>query len=208
LRSSLLILGRDSSVRISYSLVSDVSFANRHSVTISWAKPQEISTDFIVTGIDADQDPQNFTFRMTSIATPDSKQSEAYIATVSLFQIFGSSGKEEKVFMRLPSAWRDLWDEFADARKNEIDAADRLAIKGLRALVRQRQDQELEDGVILQGAFRSRAAAARSAQDSGDDFISEHSNHHPVDPDHYRRIWNEKISSPRYQAMLVSIWTR
>ena len=140
---------------------------------------------------------------MAGIATPDAKQSEAYIATAALFFIFGGSTKEEKVALRLPPVWRDLWSEFAETKKNLADAQDRDAIKKLRALVRKRRDQELEDGVVLQGAFRGRGAA-RNAVDSGEDSGIERGNRATQDPDYLKRIWHDKSTTPRYQAMLQS----
>ncbi|KAK6951471.1 hypothetical protein Daesc_008006 [Daldinia eschscholtzii] len=138
---------------------------------------------------------------MASIATPDSKQSEAYIATLALFVVFGST-KEEKVFMRLPAAWRGLWSELTEGKKNQTDAADRTAIKELRALVREKHDQELEDGVLLQGAFRGRASQ-RSTNEAGDDSNAERTAN-TVESEYYQRIWAEKSSTPRFQSMLLS----
>ena len=101
-------------------------------------------------------DSNRFTFTMGSVAAPDLKQSEAYISTVALFYVFSNSPREEKVNLRLPPVWRDLWSELAEAKKSFSDAEERIVVKGLRDLIRQRLDQELEDGVILQGAFRGR----------------------------------------------------
>lgn len=138
---------------------------------------------------------------MVGIATPDSKQSEAYVATAALFSIFGFT-KEDKVFMRLPAVWKDLWNEFSEARKNHLDALDRAAVKGLRDMVRQRHDQEEEDGVLLQGAFRGRNAN-RNQGDAGDSGVDKELRQ-SAGPEFFQRIWAQKASSPRYQAMLVS----
>lgn len=147
-------------------------------------------------------DPTEFTFKMVLISTPDAKQSEAYVATCALFQIFGST-KEEKVFMKLPPVWRELWSEFAEARKNLLDTQDRRTVKELRNLVRKRQVQELEDGVILQGAFRGRGAC-RTTGDGGEDSSQDRSRQPAGDPEFYQALWQAKSSSPKYQAMLVS----
>ena len=139
---------------------------------------------------------------MVSIATPDAKQSEAYIATAALFFFFGSSGKEEKVALRLPATWKDLWSEFAEARKNKADERDRETVRHLRDLVRKRAEQELEDGVLIQGAFKGRGQSKNLTD-------SEHSDHErakrqPWGPEYYQNIWMQKYSSPRFQQMLVS----
>ncbi|KAK7937976.1 helicase associated domain-containing protein [Apiospora aurea] len=191
---------RDPAVKLQYRLISEASFANRHVVIISWSKPQElISTD--IAHIESYAYPHQFSFGMADVATPDSKQSEAYVATAALFAIFHST-KEEKVFMRLPAVWKELWNEFAQARKSHNDAQDRASIKELRRMVRQRQDQEEEDGILLQGAFRGRRAN-QSLNDSGDSG-SDREKGQSINPEFYQRIWANKCGTPRYQAMLQS----
>jgi ATP-dependent RNA helicase DHX29 len=193
---------RDSAVRISYQQVSEVAFANRHLVNIVWSKPQDSPSLFEDPNIEVYISPSQFVFKMVSIAAPDAKQSEAFIATTAMFYIFGSSGKEEKVFLRLPAAWKDLWSEYAEAKKNKADAQDRATVKELRDLVRKKKEQELEDGVILQGAFKGRAQArtTNDTEDSGHDQAKRASG----DPEYYQNIWFQKCSSPRYNHMLQS----
>ncbi|KAI0407761.1 helicase associated domain-containing protein [Xylaria palmicola] len=193
---------RDSSAKIAYSLISESPFSNRHMVSIYWSKSQESTAIPEIPGIEQNILPQLSSFKMTTVSTPDSKQSEAYIATVAMFAIFGST-KEEKIFMRLPAAWRELWSELAGDRKSQADAADRAAIKELRTMIRHKQDQELEDGVLLQGAFRGRAAQ-RVAKESGDDSSIDRSSAHAFGPEYYQGIWFAKANTPRFQAMLQS----
>ncbi|KAI1642790.1 P-loop containing nucleoside triphosphate hydrolase protein [Daldinia loculata] len=191
---------RDSSAKIIYKLVSENPYSHRHLVSIQWSKPQELIPVPEIPSIESAISPQQFVFQMASIATPDSKQSEAYIATLALFVVFGST-KEEKVFMRLPAAWRELWSELAEEKKNRTDAADRAAIRELRALVREKHDQELEDGVLLQGAFRGRASQ-RSTNEVGDEFNAERGAANTIGSEYYQRIWADKSSTPRFQSML------
>ncbi|KAI0426326.1 hypothetical protein F5Y09DRAFT_319127 [Xylaria sp. FL1042] len=192
---------RDSTVKIAYSLISESSFSNRHMVSISWSKPQESVAIPEIPCIEQAISPQHFSFKMATVSTPDSKQSEAYIATVAMFSVFGST-KEEKIFLRLPAVWRELWSELAEEKKNQADAVDRVAIKELRTMIRRRQDQELEDGVLLHGAFRGRAAQ-RVSKD-GDDPSIDRSGTNAYGPEYYQKIWFDKASTPRFQAMLQS----
>ncbi|OTB02740.1 hypothetical protein M426DRAFT_190879 [Hypoxylon sp. CI-4A] len=193
---------RDSAVKIVYKLVSENPYSCRHLVSIHWSKSQESISVPDIPSVESAASPQQIVFQMTSIATPDAKQSEAYVATLALFVIFGST-KEEKVFMRLPPAWRELWSELAEQKKSQTDAADREAIKDLRAMVRRKQDQELEDGVLLQGAFRGRGAQ-RNTNETGEDSITEKGLANSLGPEYYQRIWADKSSTPRFQAMLQS----
>lgn len=139
---------------------------------------------------------------MASISTPDTKQSESYISTAALFLIFGSSTKEDKVFLRLPAIWRDLWTELADRKKEKADEVDREILRTFRDMVREKRDQELEDGVLIQGAFRNRGSARTndSNLEQGVDKVGRFI----LSPEAYQRIWAEKSSSHSYQMMLVS----
>jgi ATP-dependent RNA helicase DHX29 len=168
-----------------------------------WAKAQDISfTTYSDNAIDVVADSTRFSLTMTGVATPDAKQSEAYAATCALFHIFGGSPREEKVGLKLPPTWRDLWTELAESKKSELDALDRTVVGGLRTLVRQRQDQELEDGVILASAFRGRGTTKPSneSSDSKNQDRAKQSNGHA---DLYRKIWADKSREPRFQQMLV-----
>ncbi|KAF3760980.1 P-loop containing nucleoside triphosphate hydrolase protein [Cryphonectria parasitica EP155] len=191
---------RDSSVKLAYMKVSETAFAHRHLLSIVWAKAQEPLSEQGVAGVEVASSTNKFVFKMAEIATPDEKQSEAFIATTALFLVFGSSAKDEKVSLRLPSQFRDLWAEYAEAKKNEVDAQDRAIVKELRALVRKRRDQEEEDGVLLQGAFRGRNNGRNGADTT--DILAE--KRVSGGPEYYQGIWQKKISSPKYQTMLQS----
>ncbi len=199
----MLIVVRDSSVKLSFNLISDTSFSNRHSLRILWSKAQ----DLVVTPppeIEYFSSPKSQTFTMTSVSAPEPKQSEAYIATTALFLLFGSSGKEDKVFLRLPPAWRDLWTEFAEAKKEKADEADRAVLRKFRDMVREKRDQELEDGVLIHGAFRNRSAAR--ATDNGDDSGTDKPSRSLLTLEAYQKIWFDKCSTPSYQFMLVCLF--
>ncbi|UKZ59850.1 uncharacterized protein TrAtP1_001142 [Trichoderma atroviride] len=193
---------RDPSVNIRYTVVSEASFANRHSVDILWSKTQELPHVIASSDVEATIDPTHFTFTMTNVATPDMKQSEAYIATVALFHTFNSNPKDEKVNLKLHPVWRDFWSEMAEAKKSHLDAQDRLVVKQIKALVRQRQDQELEDGVVLQGAFRGRNNG-KASSDGVESGHAERTKHIEID-ENLKKMWALKSSRKKYEAMLQS----
>ncbi|EMR65215.1 putative pre-mrna-splicing factor atp-dependent rna helicase prp22 protein [Eutypa lata UCREL1] len=151
---------REPSAKVSYKLVSDNQHSNRHMVSIVWSKPQEGFTAPTISHIESAANPLQFVFKMVSVATPDPKQSEAYIATVALFAIF-SSTKEDKVFMRLPAVWRELWSEMALEKKAQEDAIDRETVRDLRAMriwadkATRRVSEELGEGRNDLGTSRS-----------------------------------------------------
>jgi ATP-dependent RNA helicase DHX29 len=136
---------------------------------------------------------------MISISTPDAKQSESYIATSALFLIFGSSAREDKVFLRLPATWRDLWTEFAEKKKEQMDETDRASIRIFRDMIRKKRDQEEEDGILIHGAFRNRGTPRPEVLENAGDKSSRSL----LAPETYQRIWAEKSSAPSYQMMLV-----
>lgn len=139
---------------------------------------------------------------MISVSAPDGRQSEAYIATTALFLIFGSSAKEDKVSLRLPATWRDLWTEFAEAKKEKLDETDRASIRTFRDMVREKRDQELEDGVLIKGAFKNRGSTR--TLENGDETKGDKVPKLALAPEAYQRIWLEKSSTQSYQVMLVS----
>lgn len=159
-------------------------------------------TTYADNGVEVIADSTRFSLTMIGVATPDAKQSEAYAATCALFHIFSGSPREEKVGLKLPPAWRDLWTELSESKKSELDAQDRTVVGSLRSLVRQRQDQELEDGVILASAFRGRGTAKplnESSESKSQDRAKQSHGH----ADLYRKIWADKSREPRFQHMLV-----
>lgn len=197
---------RDSGVRIKFRVVSQASFANRHSLDIIWAKPQELPQMPVLLDMEASVEPTVFTFTMNMVATPHMKQSEAYVSTAALFHIFGQNAREEKVYMKLPPIWRDFWSQLSNAKQSELNSRDREIMRGLRDIVRQRQDQELEDGVLLPNVFKGRQAG-RSG-DSSDSGLPSRPKAQRLSPDALKSIWQEKSSTPRFQAMIVrtSFW--
>lgn len=192
-------------MRINYKVVSEASFASRQSVDILWTKPQDVPLSIPGADVEVEADANRFTLTMVGVANPDSKQSEAYAATTALFYLFSGNARDEKVALRLPPAWRDLFSELTEAKKNHLDAQDREIVRGLRSLVRDRRDQELEDGVILQGAFRGRGNG-KSTPGFNDNGAHERARHNGANAEMYRKIWADKSSTPKYQTMMVSHW--
>ncbi len=196
-----LTYDRDASATLQYRIMSETTYATRHSVTISWNKPQELPQETSSSDVTILADNTRFTFTMSAVATPDVKQSEAFVSTVALFYVFSNSPREEKVNLRLPPVWRDLWSELAESKKSVSDAQDRTVVKALRDLIRQRLDQELEDGVILQGAFRGRGA--NKPQGDTNEGNQSRLKQNIGNGDTMRTIWAEKSGSHKYQKMLV-----
>jgi ATP-dependent RNA helicase DHX29 len=196
---------RDPSAKLNYTLVSDSSYSNRHSLRITWSKIQDPLASDPPPEIKYVSTAKAQEFTMISISTPDIKQSESYIATTALFLIFGSSAREDKVFLRLPATWRDLWTEFAEKKKEKIDETDRANVRVFRDMVRKKRDQEEEDGILIHGAFRNRGTP-RGPETNSENGLDK-SSRLQLAPEAYERIWADKSSAPSYQMMLVGFNT-
>jgi ATP-dependent RNA helicase DHX29 len=134
----------------------------------------------------------------TSVATTSIEQSESYISTAALFSISVAIPKEEKVYLRLPSNWRELYREFMGHRTIRIDAADRDAVKYYRSIVLDQVENDESDGVVLTSRFRMRNQAAVSSSPSNTGYNT------PVrELEGLREVWAHKASTPSYQHMLV-----
>jgi len=197
-------VSRDSRASFAYKVVSESAFSNRHAITISWSKDQDIVLPINAQRVASSQTPRTTSFTMLTIATPDADQSKAYIATFALFQIFSTSIKEEKAYMRLPPAFKDVYLLFAEQKKLEIELADQANFKQLRELVRTAigpQDDEAErDDVVLTRNFKQRNTDSGRTTPKVNDI--------DIDPaikiQQLKDIWAYKISTPAYHRMYQS----
>jgi ATP-dependent RNA helicase DHX29 len=199
---------RDSRALLVFRLVSPTAYSNRHSLMITWSKDQDRVPDDTVPYISLEQRkaPRStgqvsaIKFTMNTVATPDEQQSEAFVATVALFYIFSASSKEEKAYMKLPGAWRDLYAEFGDVRKLHVDSADRDRLKMIRSTVQEHSQQEEEDGIVLAAAFRGRIKDSPRPGSSRNESPSKDA---PALPSNdLMNLWNRIRSTPNYQRML------
>ena len=133
---------------------------------------------------------------MDTVSTPDATQSEAFVSTAALFLLFASSPKEEKVYLRLPAIWRDLWTEFSEIKKEQEDRIDRESFRKVRDLVRS-APEEHEDDVVLVKNFKRRNPERANSENSGT-MTPEVG----LPPQELKAIWDRKSTSPAYQGML------
>ncbi|OCK87205.1 ATP-dependent RNA helicase A [Cenococcum geophilum 1.58] len=193
---------RDPEAKLSYKLVSSTTYSCRHSLTICWTKDQDIVYDFVVPGVHAELHSRSMTFTATTVSTPSTIQSEGYISTAALFSLFSPSIKEEKTYLRLPSVWRDLYKEFLDIKKEQLNAADRATVRELRSIIQEQIEHEESQGVVLTNRFRKRnqgSGAVSEAEDSSRGDIRSTAGSNIL-----KELWKQKTSTLAYQHMLVS----
>ncbi|CAN9374166.1 unnamed protein product [Alternaria alternata] len=189
---------RDAGARLSYKMVSPTTYTCRHSVTITWSKEQDIEYDTDIAGVVCTPYRKQIIFEATEIAAVSVEQSESFISVAALFSISAALPKEEKVYLRLPSNWRDVYREFLERRKTRLDAEDRDAIKHYRSIIEDQIENEESDGVVLTNRFKMRAQAATSSSASNSGYSTPVRHH-----DGLRELWAAKASTSSYQRMLV-----
>ncbi|KAE8862961.1 hypothetical protein PTNB29_05523 [Pyrenophora teres f. teres] len=192
------VRSRDPGARVTYKMISPTTYTCRHSVTIAWSKDDDIEYDVEIAGVTISRYKKQMTFAATDAAAVSVEQSESYISVAALFSISATSTKEEKVYLRLPSNWRDVYREFLERRKTRLDAIDRDAIRHYRSIIEEQIENEESDGVVLTNRFKMRNQAATSSSTSNSGYNTPVRQH-----DGLRELWAMKASAPSYQHMLV-----
>ncbi|KAL5118493.1 hypothetical protein ACEQ8H_003669 [Pleosporales sp. CAS-2024a] len=192
------IRSRDTHARLTYRMISPTTYSCRHSLTISWSKAQDTDLDQDVPGVTTTVRHSQTRYEATTVAAVSIEQSESYISTAALFSISVAVPKEEKVYLRLPSNWRELYREFVDYRQARIDTEDRNSVKHYRSIVLEQIENDESDGVVLTSRFKMRNQAAVNSSASNSGYAT------PVrEVEGLRDLWAYKSSTQTYQHMLV-----
>ena len=160
-------------------------------------------TETSIPGVVVRADSRNVKVELIEISAADLIQSEAYISVVSLFVVFAGSPKEEKTHLRLPSVWKDLWDEFAEGRKEQLAAVDRAELKEIRTIIEAAE----EGNKGLEQSALSRNEHEPVSMPSIDINLTPQAGSGPVNPEALNMLWASKASSPLYVSMLKSRMT-
>jgi ATP-dependent RNA helicase DHX29 len=200
---------RDPYAKLTFRNISSSAYVCQHSVSIAWSKPQEKITDPVPPYLNIEQEQSTVEpmrtssvyFIMTTVGTPDSRQSESFVSTAALFYLFSSSPKEEKSHLKLGAAWRELWTELMEFCKGRRDVTDRETVKLMREILRKQLEREEEDGVVLSVSIRGReqlsskngngSASGSPKRAAGSSFAA------------VKRLWERRIASDKYDRMLL-----
>ena len=158
-----------------------------------------------VEGVAIKVQPKTLNLEMVSLATPDLAQSEGYIATLALFLSFSRSTKDEKVYLRLSSSWRDLWFDFGHLARGHRDTADRKLLRSLQELIKESRDQpngkkassldgEATSSVSHEGGFSKTILMDNQR-------IENRLVQAEAQAKANRELWNSCCSKPSYKAM-------
>jgi len=164
---------------------------------VEWSRDQSKPLTLPISSVSCKSRLRTVRFEMTGVSCPNVAQSEAYISTIALFAIFALSSQEEKVHLRLPPSFRDLWMELLRRRKEEKDAEDRQVLRDLRHLIAECPNHE--------GGNTTSTSPAETTEEN-----VEPPKRGPLrgethfDLVNLRKEWAQKASTPSYQAMLPS----
>jgi ATP-dependent RNA helicase DHX29 len=131
---------------------------------------------------------------MLSLGTPSLQQSEGYLCTIMLF-ILSQATKDDKVYLRLQSVWRDVWKELLEGKQKELDRADRDALKNIQALIA--EDRSMQKGE--ESERTEQRTPAQSLTERSKPFEKKRAEY---DPEILKTLWEEKASTVRYKKML------
>ncbi|RPB23245.1 hypothetical protein L211DRAFT_280186 [Terfezia boudieri ATCC MYA-4762] len=147
-----VVKSKDPGARVTFAFISATTYSSRHSLAIRWSKlehlinflkscalPTSTPTPYQLTSTQDVMlriDRETVIFSMTKLSAPTSAQSEAYISTVVLYQLYGGSTcAGGKGYLRLQGVWKDLWAEFAERDKAEEERAERDVLEKLHKIV-------------------------------------------------------------------------
>jgi ATP-dependent RNA helicase DHX29 len=189
---------RDKKCRVQLSLITKTTYSNRHKLTIHWkvphsydpwlsSLPKTLQTKFL---------PFLVEIQMQQIAAPTAAQSEAYISTVALFALCLTTPGQQKMSLRMPPVWRNVWHELSQARQIVVETAEKEEIKHINLLI---------DNVTKE--FESRQEQVQmppiSAEKNESIDDSKHSTMSTAktDTDIVRQEWATKSSKIQFQRM-------
>ncbi|GAB1199842.1 hypothetical protein APSETT444_009201 [Aspergillus pseudonomiae] len=170
----------------------------RKAVEVRWSKAQDVPFLFEWDKVTHKSSAYATFVSMDTIATPTAQQAEAFVSTFALFVLFTQNSKEGKAYMRLPAVWRELWTEFANAKKLQEDEIDKKTIKHLKKLIQENQGN-FEDDVVLSDNFRRRNGTSSKAESPA---RSSNAREASGPESQLQRIWMEKSSTPSFNNMV------
>ncbi len=168
---------------------------------MEWSSSQDLPRLVHDSSIASDAGEFFTEFKMITVSTPDILQSESYISTIALYLLFGHSPKEEKSFLRLPPQWRDLWMEMSMFEKQQIDAADRDALRQLQNIITTTKSEN-----ILPRLLEPDNTGKNSLREQPDKMESAvtKSSALPVLTEKMFNLWSLKSTTASYREMLKS----
>ncbi|KAF8425898.1 hypothetical protein EV426DRAFT_594191 [Tirmania nivea] len=229
-----VVKSKDPRARVTFTSTSDNTYSSRHSLAIRWSKLEHL-TNFLKSSALPTSTPtpcpltsaedvmmrideETVTFSMTKLSAPSSAQSEAYISTVVLYQLYGGSTcAGGKGYIRLQGVWTDLWAEFAERDKAEEERAEREILGKLRKMVLSEGGEKRRvSAKELRKKRKTKENGEGGVEDKGEQVEGERNpladwEKKAVGED-LREEWEERVNSRPYRDMLdyrkqLPIWS-
>ena len=149
------------------------------------------------------------TFEMIGLSAATPMQSEAYISTVVLYQLYGgiitSGGKG---YVRLQGTWKDIWTEFVEKDKQLSEKQDMEELLRMKRLVLSDAQKDTAEPTQVDSEMKKRMGDNSGWQVISD--VQEGGNADPL-PDWEKRVegetlreeWEMRCISSPYLNMLV-----
>ena len=144
---------------------------------------------------------------MSTIACASKAQSEAFVSTIMLFQLTTLSNKDDKSYLRLPSTWRQLWDELLHHKKEREDAQSRATLTHLQRLIAEVRSSSSDFALFGQKDWSSHGVPHTVGQiEKYQVTVS------GVESSNHLTSWDARASTDAYQRMLklrrkLPIWS-
>ncbi|MCJ1309389.1 hypothetical protein MMC25_003048 [Agyrium rufum] len=198
---------RDSSSKVVFKVLSRSSFSVRAGLIIRWSSDVEIPDLDLLPGLNVEANPRTLKIEMRSISTPDASQAEAYVSTAAIHLVFASSTKE-KVHLRLPPVWRDLWDEFMTLKTKQVENSDVDTIKQINQVVEEVESMSTPAALDI-GPLAQQLDALEVTETSSRGRVTLNQN---IESRDLVSIWKAKSSTAGYHTMFkarsaLPIWS-
>ncbi|KAI5300671.1 hypothetical protein KEM56_002279, partial [Ascosphaera pollenicola] len=190
---------RDSGSKLSFKSLTKCTHINKQEVTIRWSKSQDPPPQMSIANITYSAGAKAIRVTMDSIVTPTATQAEWFVSTVALFLIFSHAPKERRAAMKLPAAFKDLFDELARERKDQEDEKSKIVLKKIQNVVQDHM-ASLDHDVVLTANFRKRNVGTPVP---GNEVASSRRNA-VTDQERLMQLWNEVSSKPSFKKMALS----
>lgn len=189
---------RDKKSRVRLSLITKTTYSNRHNLSIHWTSPQAYDPwlSSLPKTLQTKFSPLVTEIQMEQIATPTAAQSEAYISTVALFALCLTAPGQQKMSLRMPPVWRDVWQELSQARQMAVEAAEKEEIKQVRRLI-ESVSKEFDSEREVSSALSAPTEENGSRGEPQHIVVSTAK----ADMDMVRQEWVLKSSTPQFQRM-------
>ncbi len=195
-----LCKSRDSKSRCQVRNLSQNSHTARHRLEISWLVgtiPAAYAVGALPPGVPVKVTERAWHLEMKDVAASSIAHSEAYICTLALFLLSTLGAVELRAMGRLPTVWRELLKDLADAKHKLVSEEHKSALRRLRALVhnvKERMErQPSQNANSEQGTTGHRLTDRRRTRQQSTLVMT---------AEQISREWNTRTSRPSFQHML------